>query len=65
MFFINREFEVNIFLEKLTFNKFIKKISILFKKLEYIYKKFKNNIEFLNIQIKKHADILRIRKLAL
>ena len=62
LFFINKDFEVNIILEKLIFNKVINKMNILIKEIKLAYKKLKYNIKFFNIYIKKYTNNLQIRE---
>ena len=63
LFFVNKNFEANITLEKLINSIFSKKSNILIKKIKKVHDEFKNNINFFNICIKNYADNLRIKKL--
>ena len=65
LFFINKEFEANTTLKKLTFNNFITEINILIKELQKVYNELCQDIKFFNTRIKKYADNSKVRELTL
>ena len=65
LFFVNKEFEANIILEKLIFNNFITEVNTLIKELHKVYNKLYLDIKFFNTQIKKYTDNLRVKELTL
>ena len=64
-FFINKDFEANIMLEKLTFKNFVIKVNVLIEELQKIYNELQQDIKFFNTQIKKYTNNLRVRELTL